>query len=226
MECPWPRSVTFVINRYYDPMTGSFVSVDPDINETHQSYAYAGDDPVNSSDPLGLCNANSCGNQSTDQIAGAYADMSEEVALSYQLAFCEETVGAEVEEEYITAETTNSPSLLAEDATLSAKYVASVVPLALQLGNTAYDAVTTLQAFNMKTQAVQAAMDAQNAFVAGASTDSAVVAQEASELYEDIGAAGVAQLSSDLGFLSAVSSGDAVGPSLGLLWAYVLDFLG
>jgi hypothetical protein len=54
MECPWPRSVTFVINRYYDPMTGSFVSVDPDINETHQSYAYAGDDPVDEIDPLGM----------------------------------------------------------------------------------------------------------------------------------------------------------------------------
>jgi hypothetical protein len=44
------------IDRYYDPTTGQFVSVDPMVNETNQPYAYAGDDPVNIGDPLGLCN--------------------------------------------------------------------------------------------------------------------------------------------------------------------------
>jgi hypothetical protein len=44
------------INRYYDPATGQFVSVDPMVNETNQPYAYAGDDPVNGVDPAGLCN--------------------------------------------------------------------------------------------------------------------------------------------------------------------------
>jgi uncharacterized protein RhaS with RHS repeats len=46
--------VTSVVNRYYDPTTGSFVSVDPDVIETGQMYAYAGDDPVDDVDPLGL----------------------------------------------------------------------------------------------------------------------------------------------------------------------------
>jgi hypothetical protein len=49
--------VTSVINRYYDPTTGSFVSVDPDVAATGQAYAYAGDDPVNNVDPSGLCNS-------------------------------------------------------------------------------------------------------------------------------------------------------------------------
>lgn len=40
--------------RYYDPGTGQFLSVDPAVNVTGQPYAYAGDDPVNQSDPLGL----------------------------------------------------------------------------------------------------------------------------------------------------------------------------
>jgi Bacterial EndoU nuclease len=43
------------INRYYDPATGQFVSVDPMVNETGQPYLYAGDDPVNGVDPDGLC---------------------------------------------------------------------------------------------------------------------------------------------------------------------------
>jgi hypothetical protein len=42
------------INRYYDPSTGQFVSVDPMVNETNQPYLYAGDDPVNAVDPDGL----------------------------------------------------------------------------------------------------------------------------------------------------------------------------
>jgi uncharacterized protein RhaS with RHS repeats len=43
------------INRYYDPATGQFLSVDPDVAQTDQPYAYTGDDPVNGVDPLGLC---------------------------------------------------------------------------------------------------------------------------------------------------------------------------
>ena len=35
------------VARWYDPATGEFTSVDPDLAETDQAYAYAGDDPVN-----------------------------------------------------------------------------------------------------------------------------------------------------------------------------------
>lgn len=41
------------INRYYDPTTGQFLSVDPLVDVTAQPYQYAGDDPVNNSDPSG-----------------------------------------------------------------------------------------------------------------------------------------------------------------------------
>jgi RHS repeat-associated protein len=47
-------ALLYLINRYYDPATGQFVSVDPMVNETNQPYAYAGDDPVNGVDPSGL----------------------------------------------------------------------------------------------------------------------------------------------------------------------------
>ena len=48
------------INRYYDPETGQFASVDPMLISTGTPYSYAIDDPINNIDPngklsLGLC---------------------------------------------------------------------------------------------------------------------------------------------------------------------------
>jgi RHS repeat-associated protein len=39
--------------RWYDPGTDQFTSVDPDVAETGEPYAYVGDDPVNDADPDG-----------------------------------------------------------------------------------------------------------------------------------------------------------------------------
>lgn len=49
-----PSGLIFLQNRYYDPNTGQFISVDPMFADTGQAYAYAGDDPINGSDPTGL----------------------------------------------------------------------------------------------------------------------------------------------------------------------------
>jgi RHS repeat-associated protein len=49
-----PTGLLYLINRYYDPATGQFVSVDPMVNETRDTYAYTGDDPLNEVDPSGL----------------------------------------------------------------------------------------------------------------------------------------------------------------------------
>jgi hypothetical protein len=48
------------VARWYDPGTGQFMSADPDVAETGVPYAYAGDDPVNASDPTGLHWYNPC----------------------------------------------------------------------------------------------------------------------------------------------------------------------
>ncbi len=45
---------TCSINRYYDPSTDSFISVDPDVQSTYQPYVFVNDDPLNGTDPLGL----------------------------------------------------------------------------------------------------------------------------------------------------------------------------
>jgi hypothetical protein len=42
------------VDRYYDPTTDQFLSVDPDVAESGQPYAFTGDDPLNATDPLGL----------------------------------------------------------------------------------------------------------------------------------------------------------------------------
>lgn len=48
--------------RWYSPSTGSFTSVDPLVSQTLDPYGYAGGDPVNESDPAGLCNQQGNGN--------------------------------------------------------------------------------------------------------------------------------------------------------------------
>ena len=53
MRCSRPRSLTFAINRYYDPATNQFLSVDPLVGETGQPYVYSNDNPLNEADPLG-----------------------------------------------------------------------------------------------------------------------------------------------------------------------------
>jgi RHS repeat-associated protein len=55
-----PSGLVYLVNRYYDPSTDQFLSVDPDVAETGQPYAFTGDDPLNETDPLGLkgCGAN------------------------------------------------------------------------------------------------------------------------------------------------------------------------
>jgi hypothetical protein len=59
-----------VFNRYYDPSTEQFLSIDPDVAETGQPYTYIGDDPLDGTDPLGLCNGPDgiCRNQATGQM--------------------------------------------------------------------------------------------------------------------------------------------------------------
>jgi RHS repeat-associated protein len=44
----------YLQSRYYDPVTGQFISVDPASALTGWPYGYGGDNPVNSADPSGL----------------------------------------------------------------------------------------------------------------------------------------------------------------------------
>lgn len=46
--------MTSAINRYYDPTTGQFISVDPMVIATGQAYSYTGGNPVNLADPSGM----------------------------------------------------------------------------------------------------------------------------------------------------------------------------
>jgi hypothetical protein len=64
--------VTSVVNRYYDPTTDQFLSIDPDMATTDQPYVFTNDDPLNAEDPMGLfCWSPSClGN---DLLANIYA---------------------------------------------------------------------------------------------------------------------------------------------------------
>ncbi len=43
------------VNRYYDPTTDQFLSIDPALMVTDQPYMFTNDDPLNATDPIGLC---------------------------------------------------------------------------------------------------------------------------------------------------------------------------
>jgi RHS repeat-associated protein len=45
----------YLRNRYYDPLTAQFTTVDPDEQTSSSAYGYVSDDPLNDIDPLGLC---------------------------------------------------------------------------------------------------------------------------------------------------------------------------
>jgi len=51
----------FLNNRYYDPTTGTFLSVDPLVAKTGQAYLYAAGNPTTLSDPSGLCSVGGAG---------------------------------------------------------------------------------------------------------------------------------------------------------------------
>ena len=57
------------VDRYYDPSTDQFLSVDPLVAETGQPYAFTGDDPLNATDPLGLYN---CSGKSSSYVVAKY----------------------------------------------------------------------------------------------------------------------------------------------------------
>jgi hypothetical protein len=46
--------------RYYGPVTGQFLSIDPLVTDTRAAYTYAIDDPVNDTDPTGLSTNGYC----------------------------------------------------------------------------------------------------------------------------------------------------------------------
>jgi len=51
-------SLYYLRARYYDPLTGQFLSRDPAVATTRQPYSYIADNPLNGADPSGLCDWN------------------------------------------------------------------------------------------------------------------------------------------------------------------------
>jgi RHS repeat-associated protein len=48
-----PTGLIYLLARYYQPTTGQFISVDPELTTTRQPYSYGNDDPVITVDPTG-----------------------------------------------------------------------------------------------------------------------------------------------------------------------------
>lgn len=52
-----PTGLIYLLNRYYDPTVGQFLSIDPEVKTTLQPYAYTQGNPVSQTDPTGLISA-------------------------------------------------------------------------------------------------------------------------------------------------------------------------
>jgi RHS repeat-associated protein len=66
-----PTGLIYLINRYYDPSTGQFLSVDPEVRKTLQPYAYTAGNPVSQTDPTGLVNLNGVANWALANVNGS-----------------------------------------------------------------------------------------------------------------------------------------------------------
>ncbi len=62
-----PDGLIYLISRYYDPQTGQFTSLDPEVDQTLAPYAYAGGNPASETDPTGQWSSSCKGG------GGAYA---------------------------------------------------------------------------------------------------------------------------------------------------------
>jgi len=66
-----------LIARYYDPATGQFLTVDPEVATTLAPYGYVQGNPLNASDPGGLttdASSGGYGNLTSGPEAGCYAN--------------------------------------------------------------------------------------------------------------------------------------------------------
>jgi RHS repeat-associated protein len=66
-----PTGLIYLVNRYYDPSTGQFLSVDPEVRTTLQPYAYTQGNPVSQTDPAGLVSARGVVNWALANINGS-----------------------------------------------------------------------------------------------------------------------------------------------------------
>jgi len=67
--CTWQHAPGRTVHRYYDPTTGEFLTVDPDVAATGQPYYYASGNPVNETDPSGQWSHGYCLSGSAELLA-------------------------------------------------------------------------------------------------------------------------------------------------------------
>ena len=130
--------MTSVVNRYYDPATEQFISIDPNIDSTDQSFAFTNDDPLNSGDPFGLEPMAFGGNTNSDNPAIAQALIWGEVLSLDYLASVDANIASEAEiAEANTHSATyaNEAEFIAYAASGAAKYYASVAQSYAKLYN-------------------------------------------------------------------------------------------
>jgi hypothetical protein len=200
--------VTSVINRYYDPSTDQFISVDPDVGATDQPYIFAGDDPINSEDPLG----NDPPMLYTSAQLAQFQAASELNYEESQLTNLEETVGAQVQADRLAWQ--QAISFGSKNwRTLQGKYLQALKNYAADIAPILSKSVDAYQAYSARADIAQAGqaydeLASTYQFLGSNSIEAADVAEQLQGAGEDLAAADIAGVGTALGF---ASSGDMFG---------------
>jgi RHS repeat-associated protein len=124
----------YLINRYYDPSTDQFLSVDPDVATTDQPYVFTNDDPLNAEDPLGCEPVAAGGNTNADTPAVAKALAKAKTSSAAQSAKANEDLATKI------------IKILNNDNFSTSGTAAGVYHQIVQDTSTPFDAITATQA--------------------------------------------------------------------------------
>ena len=77
-----PTGLVYLNHRYFDPVSDEFLSVDPLVSQTGLPYQYADDNPLNSSDPNGMCQVTNRGSACDDALFAIWVIGTDKVQLA------------------------------------------------------------------------------------------------------------------------------------------------
>ncbi len=167
-----PTGLIYLINRYYDPSTGTFVTVDPDVSETKEPFTYTDDDPVNLVDASGLIP--SLGGMESDAQSGSIGsqyqgivDIEDASNLENQVLCVENSAEAQLNTDWLNELGPEGSDLLSATQKYQedlSSYTQEVQPLVQNLAQVALNAYNVASAHSDFADSVVTLQEAQDAY--------------------------------------------------------------
>jgi RHS repeat-associated protein len=164
--------LVYFVNRYYDPSTGTFVTVDPDVSETKEPFTYTDDDPVNLVDASGLIP--SLGGMESDAQSGSIGsqyqgivDIEDASNLENQVLCVENSAEAQLNTDWLNELGPEGSDLLSATQKYQedlSSYTQEVQPLVQNLAQVALNAYNVASAHSDFADSVVTLQEAQDAY--------------------------------------------------------------